>query len=120
MRTHNTPLCYRKSEIFIMPPGLALLSTLISSNYPCLEPILMVPEVLEPLKFYCTFLYREKNVCIFFLFYLIPVISNYWFLKANFLAQEILRYQNSEMNFDFEISRADCLLFKMLYQYWQV
>ena len=34
-----------------MPPDLAQLSTLISSNYPCLELIFMVPKVFEPLKF---------------------------------------------------------------------
>ena len=54
MRTHNIPSCQRKMEkIPIMLPDLALLSTLISSNYPCLEHILMVPTVFEPLKFYC-------------------------------------------------------------------
>ena len=36
-----------------MPPDPALWLTLINSNYPCLEQIFMVPEVLEPLKFYC-------------------------------------------------------------------
>ena len=52
MRTHNIPPCYRKiKEILIMPPDLALLSTLIGSNYPCLELILMVPKVIGPLKF---------------------------------------------------------------------
>ena len=35
-----------------MPPYLALLLTLIGSNYPCLELIFMVPKVFEPLKFY--------------------------------------------------------------------
>ena len=30
-----------------MPPDLALLSTLIGSNYPCLELIFMVPKVLK-------------------------------------------------------------------------
>ena len=39
--------------MLIMPPDLALLSTLISSNYPCLELIFMVPKMFEPLKFYC-------------------------------------------------------------------
>ena len=34
-----------------MPSDLALLSTLIGSNYPCLEIIFMVPKVFEPLKF---------------------------------------------------------------------
>ena len=54
MRTHNIPPSYRKiKEILIMPPDLALLSTLIGSNYPCLELIFMVPKVLEPLKFDC-------------------------------------------------------------------
>ena len=52
MRTHSIPLCDRKiKEILIMRPGLALLSTLIGSNYPCLELIFMVPKVFEPLKF---------------------------------------------------------------------
>ena len=36
-----------------MFPDLALLSTLIGSNYPCLELIFMVPKVFEPLKFNC-------------------------------------------------------------------
>ena len=55
MRTHNIPPCYRKiKEILIMPPDLALLSTLTGSNYPCLELIFMVPKVFEPLKFDCT------------------------------------------------------------------
>ena len=40
-------------EILIMSPDLALLSTLIGSNFPCLEQIFMVPKVFEPLKFYC-------------------------------------------------------------------
>ena len=52
MRTHNILPCYRKiKEILIMRPDLALLSTLIGSNYPCLELIFMVPKVFEPLKF---------------------------------------------------------------------
>ena len=54
MRTHNILSCNRKiKEILIMPPNLALLSTLIGWNYPCLELIIMVPEVFEPLKFDC-------------------------------------------------------------------
>ena len=58
MRTHDIPSCYRKSKRFlllmlIIPPDLALLSTLIGSNYPCLELISMVPKVFEPLKFDC-------------------------------------------------------------------
>ena len=49
-----------------MPPDLALLSTLIGSNYPCLELISMVPRVFEPLKFDCiiidTSLYKKLAV----------------------------------------------------------
>ena len=50
-----------------MPPDLALLSTLIGSNYPCLELIFMAPKVFEPLKFHCIWnniyflLYFSKN-----------------------------------------------------------
>ena len=55
MRTYNIPPSYRKiKEILIMRPDLALLSTLIGSNYPCLELIFIVPKVFEPLKFDCT------------------------------------------------------------------
>ena len=36
-----------------MPPDQALSSTLIGSNYPCLELIFLVPKVFEPLKFDC-------------------------------------------------------------------
>ena len=36
-----------------MPLDMAQLSTLIGSNYPCLELIFMVPKVFEPLKFDC-------------------------------------------------------------------
>ena len=39
-----------------MPPEMALLSTLIGSNYSCHELIFMVPKVFEPLKFDCSFL----------------------------------------------------------------
>ena len=54
MITHNIPSYYRKiKEILIMPPELALLLTLIGSNYSCLELILNVPNVFEPLKFDC-------------------------------------------------------------------
>ena len=54
MRTHNIPSNYKKiKEILIMPPDLALSSTLIGSNYPCLELIFMVPKAFEPLKFDC-------------------------------------------------------------------
>ena len=42
-----------QKDIPLMPLDLVLWLTLISSNYPCLEHIFMVPEVFEPLKFYC-------------------------------------------------------------------
>ena len=44
-----------RKDIHNMPPDLALRLTLISSNYPCLENICMVPKVFEPLKFYCIY-----------------------------------------------------------------
>ena len=54
MKTHNIPSCCRKSKRSLnMLPDLALLSTLICSNYPCLELIFLVPKVFEPLKFDC-------------------------------------------------------------------
>ena len=46
-----------------MPPDLALLSTLIGSNYPCLELIFMVPMVFKPLKFDCMQLCLELWLC---------------------------------------------------------
>ena len=45
-----------------MPPDLALLSTLIGSNYPCLELIFMVPKVFESLKFDCNLFYRNNSL----------------------------------------------------------
>ena len=67
MRTHNIPPCNRKiKEILIMPPDLALLSTLTGSNYRCLELIFMVSKVFEPLKFDCIYIYGyqydSKNI----------------------------------------------------------
>ena len=66
-----------------MPLDLALLSTPTGSNYPCLELILMVPKVFEPLKFDCrkvgylsgihdtrTSYFMDKK-CIYFLLYLV-------------------------------------------------
>ena len=51
MSTHNIPPSYRKTkEILILPPDLVLLSTLIGSNYPCLELIFMVPRVVRAIK----------------------------------------------------------------------
>ena len=44
-----------------MPADLALLSTLIGSNYPCLELIFMVPKVFEPL--YVVFVF-SVNYCL--------------------------------------------------------
>ena len=54
MRTHNIPSCYSNSKRSLLcSPDLALSSTLIGSNYPCLELIFMVPKVFERLKFDC-------------------------------------------------------------------
>ena len=36
-----------------MPPDLPLSSTLVASNYPCVEHFFMVPKVFEPLKCDC-------------------------------------------------------------------
>ena len=46
-----------------MPPNLALLSTLIGSNYPCLELIFMGPKVFEPLKFDCIYFRFGSKLC---------------------------------------------------------
>ena len=51
--TQYTFMLQTIKEILIKSPDLALLSTLIGSNYPCLELICMVPKVFEPLKFDC-------------------------------------------------------------------
>ena len=37
-----------------MPLDLALLATLIGSNYPIIELIFMVPKVFEPMKLDCS------------------------------------------------------------------
>ena len=52
-----------RNYIPIIPTGLALWLTLISSNYPCLEHCFMVQKVFEPvLKFYCSYLrYKRKE-----------------------------------------------------------
>ena len=82
MRTHNIPSRSRIPKRFLFyPPDLALLLTLIGSNYPCLELIFMVLKVFEPLKFNCIsmsirplgkvvsmlgellFLFFQKNLC---------------------------------------------------------
>ena len=70
MITHNISSCFRKSEILIMLPDLALLATLIGSNHPCLELILMVPKVFEPLKFDCTY-----QIYVFSYFLLVPLFA---------------------------------------------
>ena len=53
--THTFMLKKIEKIIPIMPRDLALLLTLISSNYPCLEHIFMVPKVFEPLTFDCIY-----------------------------------------------------------------
>ena len=50
-----------RKDIHIMPHGLALCLTFFSSNYPCLELIFMVPNVLEPLKYmHDKYTYRQS------------------------------------------------------------
>ena len=43
-----------RKDTFIFPHDLALWLALSSSNYPCLEHVLIVPKLFEPLKFHCT------------------------------------------------------------------
>ena len=61
-----------------MPPDLALVSTLIGSNYPCLELIFMVPEVFEPLEFDCSFICTTNGQTIQICVEDKP-LQNYWF-----------------------------------------
>ena len=49
-----------------MPPDLALSSTLIDSNHPCLKLVFMVPNVFEPLKLDC--IYKISVFTTIFLF----------------------------------------------------
>ena len=51
--TQHTSVLQKIKANLIMPTDLALLSTLIGSNYPCLELTFMVLKVFEPLKFNC-------------------------------------------------------------------
>ena len=69
MNTQHTFMLKKVGKISLfLPPDLALGLTLISSNYPCLELIFMVPKVFEPLKFYCNWFYYFKNrFCEFFI-----------------------------------------------------
>ena len=52
--TQHTFMLKKIKDILIKSPDLALLSTLIGSNYPCLELIFIAPKVFEPLKFDCS------------------------------------------------------------------
>ena len=58
----DTFMLQKIKEILIMSPDLALSSTRIGSNYPCLELIFMVPKVFELLKFDCTGWNRGKSL----------------------------------------------------------
>ena len=51
---HTTYLHIKEThrDIPIMPSILALCLTIISSKYPCLEDLFMIPKMFEPLKFY--------------------------------------------------------------------
>ena len=62
MRTHKyLHLKENREDIPTLLPDLALLLTHISSNYPRLEHIFMVPKVFEPLKFYCIQFFRNTR-----------------------------------------------------------
>ena len=58
----HTFMLQKIKEILIMSPDLAHSSTLIGSNYPCLELIFMVPKVFEPLKFDCKDKQWRRNI----------------------------------------------------------
>ena len=63
MNTHHTFMVKKNRKgIPIMPPDLALCLTLISSNYPCLEHLFMVPKVFEPLKLNCSLIESMINL----------------------------------------------------------
>ena len=49
--TQYTFMLQKIKEILFKLPDLVLLSTLIGSNYPCLDLIFIVLEVFKPLKF---------------------------------------------------------------------
>ena len=84
----------------IMPPDLALLSTLIGLNYPCLQLIFMIPKVFEPLKFYCiSYFYLHFNS-----FYLKLLISHTKFSSSAQLFQDI---SSLGKHFDFDILGVD-------------
>ena len=68
-----------------MPPDLALLSTLIGSNYPYLELIFMAPKVFEPLKFDCIFNFG-----------LVSFLSKQNFTKKNFNTFFIGTYRSEQ------------------------
>ena len=86
MRTHKIPSYYEKSKYtLIMPPDLALWLTFVSSNYPSLEHIFVVPKVFEPLKFLCI-KHQFKIACKVFLnLKLDPasVKTHYYWKKTN-------------------------------------
>ena len=52
-----------RKDVPILPPGLVLCLTLISSNYwyPYLEHIFIVPKVFEPLNFGCIIIFHLIN-----------------------------------------------------------
>ena len=54
-----------RKDISSLPSDLALRLTLTSSNYPCIEHVFMVPQVFEPLKFYCNCLFHVQCIVYF-------------------------------------------------------
>ena len=96
IRTHNIPPCYRKiKEILIMPPDLALLSTLIGSYYPCLELIFMVPKVFEPLKFDCIEIARQTLYVCSAVYYLYLALVG-WPLRQYFSLYQVVSQREKD------------------------
>ena len=83
-----------------MPPDLALSSTLIGSNYPCLELTFMVPKVFEPVKFDCTNKIKIKPTCTeslklyykhnFIVFTSFGIICSLYLYRFNFFEQHTI------------------------------
>ena len=79
-----------------MLSDLALLSTLIGSNYPCLELIFMVPKVFEPLKFDC--ICQCEQEC----------LSKLFRLQTADPSQRFIAYRKNSKNWDTLNYYRDC------------
>ena len=74
-----------QKDIPIKPPDLALKSTLIDSNYPCLERIFLVPKVFEQLNF-------DYMVSTFALRFIFPRLNSRRYLKELFDMSQISNF----------------------------